>query len=480
MKTKPSIWLTGLGCLLSLWQPLLQAETTDHSNHSSMADMSDAPKQDSGDQNSTSENKSSHSSEAVSSEKEGITYKYVCPMHPQIVRDHEGTCPICGMTLVKQAFQAEDEAPKISAGGGNNALKQGLAIRTATVQKATLWKYIPTYGRVTADDSKVVHVHPRASGWISHLSVRSNGERIKKGQQLYNIYSPEIVSAQQDLLLAKQRSAASSLLNSARTRLELLGVSKQTIRQIERQRKVLDDIPVYAPQTGVIGNLIVQNGMYVEPSTELMSLTDLSTVWLEAEVLPLQQAWLKPNLTADIKFQAYPGRRWESQIDYIYPTADAKTQAVKVRMTLMNHKGLLKPNMLADVAIYGGPKKNTLAIPLEAVIDDGEEKRVVQQLDDGRFQVQTVVTGMQTQDMVEVLSGVNAGEKIIVSGQFLIDSESQIKANLRRLASQAAKDKKPSDDGFESMGSSKVGSSNASHDTKGTVKNASPTNAHSH
>ena len=132
-------------------------------------------------------------------------FKYVCPMHPQIVRDHEGTCPICGMNLVKQAFEQTASAPKISAGVSSaNGVKQGFAIRTNVVKETTLWKYIPTFGKVVADDTKVVHIHPRASGWISHLSVRSNGESVKKGSLLYRLYSPEIVSAQQDLLLAHQ------------------------------------------------------------------------------------------------------------------------------------------------------------------------------------------------------------------------------------------------------------------------------------
>lgn len=368
-------------------------------------------------------------------------YKYVCPMHPQIVRDHPGTCPICGMKLVKQLFKATEAAPKISAGqGGASGTKQGFAIRTTRVQKTTLWKYIPTFGKVVADESKAVHIHPRASGWISDLAVRSNGESIKKGQLLYRIYSPEIVSAQQDLLLAVQNRkrmgrSADSLVKSAEIRLSLLGLDDSVIRKIEKSGKTMEKVPIYAPQKGVVSNLIVQDGMYVQPQTELMNVADLSTVWVEAEVMPLQQSWVKDGLTADITSDAYPKRTWESVIDYIYPVTDTASQALKVRLPVHNNDLTLKPNMFVDVAIYGGPKRNTLAIPLSAVIDDGHEKRVVKELDNGEFQVVKVATGMETQGIVEIYSGLDEGDRIVVSGQFLLDSESQIQSNLRKLMS---------------------------------------------
>ena len=382
-----------------------------------------------------------HASEIALLESESTAvYKYVCPMHPQIIRDHEGTCPICGMDLVKQKIQASVGAPKISAGGGANGLKQGLAIRTAEVQKTTLWRYIPTFGKVVLDDSKVIHVHPRASGWISDLSVHSLGDSVKKGQLLYRLYSPEIVSAQQDFLLALHNrkrlgKSADSLVASAKIRLELLGVSRAVIKQIQRQNKTINKLPIYASQSGVVSALAVQEGMYIQPKTELMTIADLSTVWVEAEILPLQQSWVKTGLTANLTSQAFPTQRWESQIEYLYPLTDARTQALKVRLPVLNEQHLLKPNMFMDVEIYGGGKLNVLAIPLEAVIDDGKTQRVVRQLEGGEFDVVEITTGIQTKGIVEVLSGVEAGQKIVISGQFLIDSESQIQSNLRRLMS---------------------------------------------
>ncbi|MBO1927547.1 efflux RND transporter periplasmic adaptor subunit [Thiomicrorhabdus sp. 6S2-11] len=370
----------------------------------------------------------------------GTLYKYVCPMHPQIIREHEGACPICGMDLVRQAFEQQSNQLQIASSQSMPSdLRQGFAIRTTRVQETTIWKYIPTFGKVVADESKVIHIHPRAEGWISNLSVRNNGEAVKRGQLLYKIYSPEIVAAQQDYLLAykksKMRNGNQAILDALESRLKFLGISGGTIKSLQKRGRVFDEIPVYAAQDGIVANLIVQNGMYVQPQTELMSLQDLSSIWIEAQVLPLQQAWLTENLTANITSSALPDQRWEGEISYIYPVADSKTQATTVRIPLLNQNGNLKPNMLVDVEIFGGPKHGVLAIPLEAVIDDGQQKRVVKRLGNGKFEVVEVITGTQSRGVVEVVSGLAVDQEIVTSGQFLIDSESQIQANLRRLIS---------------------------------------------
>jgi Cu(I)/Ag(I) efflux system membrane fusion protein len=366
-------------------------------------------------------------------------FKFICPMHPQIIRDHQGICPICGMDLVKKKFDISAQSPVIGVNKiGADGLKQGLAIRTTRVQKTTLWQYIPTFGKVVPNKNNVVHIHTRSIGWLSDLGVVSEGDYINKGELLYRLYSPEIVSAQQDLLLAlqnikRQGNKAQPLLNSARNRLKLLNLSDVVIKLIEKGKKVINDVPFYAPQSGVAVELIVQNGMFVNRNIQLMKLENYSSVWVEAEVLPLQQQWVKKNLSVNIETDAVPNHRWESSIEYIYPIIDSKTQALKIRLPLANQDSLLKPNMLVNVEIYGGPKHEVLAIPQEAIIDDGQQKRVVVQQADGKFSVQKVVTGMVSRDIVEIYSGLNENDKIVISGQFLIDSESQIQSNLRRL-----------------------------------------------
>lgn len=365
---------------------------------------------------------------------------YSCPMHPQIVRQHEGTCPICGMKLVRMQMTApQDDVEQQAMNRAQPAgLQQDFAIRTLKAQTQTLWKYMPTFGRVVADETKVVHVHPRASGWISDLSVRNDGDAIKQGQMLYRIYSPEIVAAQQDFLqvLNSQKQMgkqAQAILDSAKMRLQLLGLSDATIQQLTNNQKAILKVPVYAPHTGYVSHFKVQPGMYVQPQTELMQITNLATIWVEAEVMALHQAWLKKGLTVEIRTPAYPGKSWESTIDYVYPIADAVTQAFKVRIPLENDAQLFKPNMLVEATIYGGPKRDVLAIAQEAVISDGDVQRVVVVNPKGGFRVKDIKTGMQTRGVVEVLSGLQVGEEVVVSGQFMLDSESQIQANLRRL-----------------------------------------------
>ncbi len=377
-----------------------------------------------------------------SSQSTNQIMQYVCPMHPQIVRDHPTTCPICGMDLVERVFQQSEQVPKISVNKNQNgqALKQGLAIKTTQVQKTTLWKYIPTFGKVVVDESKMAHIHPRASGWIKDLQVKSDGEQVESGQLLFKFYSPEILSAQQDYILAFENryAGAKSIRNAAKSRLKLLGMDEQSIRQIQNTKQPLEYIPIYAPQEGTVLKLNVQNGMYVQPSNEVLSLADLSSVWAEVEVLPLQQSWLKTGLIVNLTSDAYPQQRWENSIEYLYPSVDSKSQATIARIPLENKDGLLKPEMYLDAEIYGGPKHNILAIPLSAVIDDGKEKRVVKQLEDGRFEVVKVAIGMQTRGIVEIYSGLSEGDRVVTSGQFLIDSESQIQSNLMRLMQQRA------------------------------------------
>jgi len=373
--------------------------------------------------------------------KGDVIYKWVGPMHPQIVRDKPGFCPICGMALVKKAFHIT-KTPTISASSSRvEGIKQTFAIRTTKVQKTTLWKYIPTFGRIKPDQNQLIHIHPRASGWMSDLALRDNGDAIEKGQLLYRLYSPEIVAAQQDYILAlknqkRMGKAGASIVKSAQVRLELLGLANSTLKQIKRSLKLIYKVPVYAPQSGVAENLKVQNGMYIQPKMELMSLTNLSQLWVEADVLPRQQHWVKNHLTVEISSDALPGNTSESQISYIYPNLDPKTHSLRVRIPLSNPFGLFHPNQLVNVAIYGGPKHNVLAIPQEAIIDDGEQKRVVKQLKNGQFKVAKITTGMHTQGIVEVKSGLKPGETIVTSGEFLIDSESQIQTNLQHLISQ--------------------------------------------
>ncbi len=361
--------------------------------------------------------------------------KYVCPMHPQIVKDEPGSCPICGMDLVEKMM--DPEAGKHPAVALSGAVVQNMGVRTARVERGTLWKYVRTLGRVEYDETRLAHVHPRAEGWIEGLSLRAEGEPVRKGQELAQLYAPEILSAQVDFLLAlepRQRGVAGVKKDKARNLLRLLDVPDEIIRDIGRSRETRNQIPILAPIEGVVTQMMARDGMFVSKGTEMFTIADLSQVWVLVEVFEHQIAWLKPGLNAEIEVPAYPGEKWEGRVDYVYPDLDPKTRTLRVRLVFPNPDLLLKPNMFAEVVIYGGPREGVLKIPSEALIVTGERESVVTALGEGRFQPVDVVTGMQRGGEVEIRSGLNEGDEVVVSGQFLIDSESSLQASFMRMS----------------------------------------------
>ncbi len=374
--------------------------------------------------------------------------KYVCPMHPQIVRDEPGTCPICGMNLVKKLMDPDTgKHPEVALSG---AVVQSMGVRTAEVELGTLWKYVRTVGRVTYDETRLAHVHPRAAGWIEGLSLRAEGEPVEKGQELAVLYAPDILSAQVDFLIATERQAPGShqvTADKARNMLRLLDVPEAIIGDIERKRETRNTIPVLAPAAGIVTQLMAREGMYVTPSSEMFTIADLDVVWVMVDVFEHQLAWIRPGMSAEMSVPAYPGRKWEGKVDYLYPDLDPKTRTLRVRLAFPNPNLDLKPNMFADVTIYGGPKKDLLKIPREALIQTGERQSVVKALGKGRFQPVDVVIGMQTGEGVEILSGLNEGDEIVVSGQFLIDSESSLQASFRRMSDPPAPNRLPDGEG---------------------------------
>jgi len=376
--------------------------------------------------------------------------KYICPMHPQIVKDEPGSCPICGMDLVaKMMDPMTGRHPEVAL---TPAVTQTLGVRTAEVERGTLWKYISTVGRVDPDETRLAHVHPRAEGWIETLELRAEGEPVQRGEQLAELYAPDILSAQVDFLLAQDRPQGQRRVSAdkARNILRLLDVPDDIIRDIERSGEPRNRIPVRAPIDGIVTQMTARDGMYVTESTEMFTIADLSRVWVLVDIYEHQIDWLDEGLTAEMTVEARPGRTWDGKVDYLYPTLDPKTRTLKVRLVFDNPDLTLKPNMFADVVIYGGPKRDVLKIPAEALIATGERESVVKALGDGRFQPVDVVTGMQRGGEVEIISGLDEGDRIVVSGQFLIDSESSLQASFMRMSSAAPAS--PESDGAVSGG----------------------------
>ena len=349
---------------------------------------------------------------------------YVCPMHPHIKQGEPGNCPICGMDLVLQRQQTT------AAVTVNGAMQQALAIRTETAAPRTLWRFIDTFAQVQYPEDAIHHSHIRAEGWIEQLYVRSLGQRVKAGDKLFSYYAPDLLVAQDDYLQALSVSTqngerSASLVKRAETRLRLLGLTDKDINQLKQSRQSQYHITVYAHQDGVVTMLNVRDGMYIKPGDTLMELTSLSRVWLLADVPEAQQSWLFEGMSAEVDIPSRQVSAIETVVDYIYPALDAQSRSSKVRLSMDNSKQLLKPNMLLPVRLYGGPLKDVLAIPRDAVLLAGNSSRVMVQ-DGDSFSVRQITTGSSAQGYVQVLSGLHEGEQVVVSGQFLLDAEASL------------------------------------------------------
>ena len=370
---------------------------------------------------------SAQSSILAAENEEGVLY-WVAPMDPNYRRDKPGKSPM-GMDLVPVYAGEASDGNLISI---KPEVVQSLGVRTASAERTQLWRGIDTVGYVDYDESRVSHIHLRTEGWIENLAVKSEGERVKKGERLFDLYSPELVNAQKEFVTALS-SGNKSLIRASKPRLAALGVSDSQIKQIEKTRQTKQNISVYAPQDGVVSSLMVREGMFVKPSMNVMRLGDLSSVWLLAEVFERQSQWVSVGQDAEVKLSYVPGHVWQGKVEYIYPSLDAKTRTLKVRLRFENPDEGLKPNMYANVRIFGGPKNNIVVIPLEGLIRTGRDERVIIDLGDGRFEARDVVAGMESGDYVEIMQGVDAGERIVISGQFLIDSEASMRAGIKRM-----------------------------------------------
>lgn len=356
--------------------------------------------------------------------------KYVCPMHSSVIDDDPNAiCPICGMDLVL-----------IESGGDVGVVNltpnviNSLGVRTAKAKRRTLYRRIDSVGYINIDENNLRTMSLRTDGWLERLAVKTEGERVTKGQLLFEIYSPKLVNAQEEYMQAMEHENA-LLLTASRERLHSLGVSEEQVSELEESRKVEQLVKVFAPQSGIVTALRVREGMYVKPSQSVMDLADLSSVWLIVDVFERQADWVKVGQRAEATLPFKPGDSWEGKVEYVYPSLDAMTRSLKVRLRFDNVNEDLKPNMYADVKIYAKPKKKVLAIPKEAVIRTGTQTRVIVALGEGRFIPVQVNVGMETDTNIEITSGINEGDDVVTSSQFLIDSESSMKAGLARMTS---------------------------------------------
>ena len=359
---------------------------------------------------------------------------WVAPMDANFRRDEPGKSPM-GMDLVPVYADEIDGQPGVVA--IDATIVNNLGVRTARAQRGQLSQRIETVGYVAYDEDTVQHVHTRVEGWIEKLATKATGDPVEKGQLLFELYSPTLVNAQEEYLIAL-RSANTLLLNASKERLAALGVTGSEIARLDKERTVRRRVRVYAEADGVIAHLGVREGIFVTPATEIMSVAELDKVWVLAEVFERQAAWVKPGQSAMVELDYLPGEMWHGNVDYVYPELDPKTRTLKVRLRFDNAAQTLRPNMFARVTIQGDNVGEMVHVPREALIRGGSINRVVLALGEGRFKAQPVQIGIESGDRVAIRKGISAGDLVVVSGQFLIDSESNIESALARMQDDSA------------------------------------------
>jgi Cu(I)/Ag(I) efflux system membrane fusion protein len=370
--------------------------------------------------------------------------QYTCPMHPFIIKDKPGACPICGMTLVPlKKAEAEQPKEKEMKGIGEVSLSptQMVMANVATTEAKAISmnKEIVATGIVQYDQSRQAKVTAWVAGRIDRLYVNTVGSYVSKGRPVAEVYSPDLVSAQQEYLLAlKSRDqlkgspiqsiaqGGEGLVASARQRLKLMGVKDAQIAALVKAGEPNIKLPVYTPLSGIVIEKIVQQGQYVNVGDTLFNIADLSTVWVEVEVYENEFPNIKTGQMVDIVSQSYPGKTFRGRVAFIYPFLDPKSRTVKARVELPNPGLRLKPDMFVNASIKV-PLGSSIVVPASAVVDTGQRQVVWVEMKAGVFAPRDVKTGAKAGDNIQILSGLKAGEKVASSGGYLIDSEAQLK-----------------------------------------------------
>ncbi len=386
---------------------------------------------------------------ATVTSKRKILY-WVDPMHPAYKSDKPGTAPDCGMTLVPVYADGGGEsvgdnlppgAVKISA-----TKQQLIGVQFGQVQYGPVERTIRAVGHIAFDETKIVRVHTKISGWIDKVFVDYTGQLVKKGQPLFTVYSPDLVSTQEEFLIglkAKQylsdsqfkdvSMGAQSLYNASRRRLQLWDISDKQIEELERTQKPMRDMTLYAPDDGFVTKRNAFPKQQVNPDTEVYELADLSTIWVLADVYEYELPEVKLGQTARVNLTYFPGKIFAGKVSYIYPEVDNTTRTAKIRIELPNADFRLKPDMYASVELQLNYGKQ-LSVPQEAVLDSGTEQTVFVALGNGYFEPRKVHLGAKVDNRYIVLAGLKPQENVVTSGNFLIDSESQLKSAVAAMA----------------------------------------------
>jgi len=421
---------------------------------------------------------------------------YQCPMHPAIVREHPGNCPICGMKLVKiEKGQAspdsktaaarrvlfyrspmdpkvtskvptkdgmgmdflpvyEDEAAALPTSAGlavveiDPARQQLIGLQTSEVRQGPVGGNLRTVGRVAVDETRVRHINLKVSGFVEHVYVDFVGKRVKRGDPLFSLYSPELLAAQGEYLVALNTKNAlaiggalnhdgDALVSSARQKLALWDVPESDLQRLAKTGQIVKSLTLYSPLAGVVTRKDVVEGMKLDAGAMPYEIVDLSSVWVLADVYESELGFVAENMLATLKLTAFPNREFKGKAAFIDPLLDPETRTVKVRLAFANATGELRPGMFGEVVLFGAPRDG-LSVPPDAIIDSGTEKVVFVAIGSGKFQPRTVKLGASDDTHVEVVSGLSLGERVVTRANFLVDSESRLRAALAESSPEKA------------------------------------------
>ena len=381
-----------------------------------------------------------HAGQGGSAGERKVLYWYDS-MNPSYHSDKPGKAPD-GMELVPKYADEIADTKDMPAGTVmlSPEKQQLIGVRTAQVRRDRLQRTLRTVGRVVPDETKIARVHVKISGWVEKVNVDFVGKLVQKGQPLFTLYSPELVSTQQEYLLARRgeqylgkssyrdvSEGANSLLRATRQRLRLWDISEEQIRKLDETGEAQRTLTLYSPISGFVMKRELYEQQYVTPDSELYEIADLSHIWVEADIYEYEAAYVKLGQTASVQLSYAPGKTYTGRVTFIYPTLDPKTRTVKARLEFSNPGFELKPDMYADVELkvdYGVQ----VLVPAEAVLDSGTRQLVFLARPGGYFEPREIKVGARLEDQYVVLSGLEPGDTIVTSGNFLIDSESRLSA----------------------------------------------------
>lgn len=376
---------------------------------------------------------------------EGKAQTWQCPMHPQIMQDHEGDCPICGMDLVPMTGTQALESP------GPEGLvtvqidaqrRQLMGLRTAVVEPGDLGGDLRLPGRVALDETRLKKVTVKLEGYVERLHADFVGRPVSRGQVLFELYSPEFLNAQREYLVA-QRTRASlagteqearwlEIAGTARRRLEFLDAPSSLLAQLDATGEVVRHLPVVSPISGVVTARNVAQGSWIGPSDAALEVADLSRVWVLADLYEQDLARVKPGMAAELEIPAL-GRTVAGRVAFLDPLLDPKTRTLKARLEFPNPGGELRPDMFGEVRLKVGSRR-VLTVPLDAILDSGTRKIAFVDVGQGYLEPREVQVGQSGRDRIEVVDGLEAGEQVVTRAAFLVDSESRLQAALAELA----------------------------------------------